>query len=78
MDEEYRAAFSLLNRVYDQAVLAVSNHRRWPTQPPKRFAEFEDIDMQACLADLERIAPNRAQRQKKTILHWVIYWHYLR
>ncbi len=77
-DEEYQAAFSLLNWVYDQAVLAVSSHRRGPTQPPKRFAEFEDIDVQACLANLERIAPNRAQRQKKTILHWVIYWHYLR
>lgn len=77
-EEEYRTAFSLLSRVYDQAMLAVKRHRRPPMTPPNHFAAFEDIDVQICLVELDRIAPNAAQRQKKTILHWVIYWHYLR
>ena len=43
-----------------------------------RFAEFEDIDFDACLAELEAIEPGVATEQKRAILTWVIYWHYLK
>ena len=76
--EEYRAAFDFLCRVYDRAVEAI---RRHPAERPgktSRFAEFEDIDFDACLGELEEIQPGVATKQKREILTWVIYWHYLR
>jgi hypothetical protein len=75
---EYRRVFDLLCRVYDRAVEAI---RRHPAQRPEKqgqFAESEDIDFDACMVELEAIEPGVATKQKREILTWVIYWHYLK
>jgi hypothetical protein len=77
-DEEYRAAFDMLSQVYDRAVDAIRRH--WVHRPEKksRFSEFEDIDHDACMRELETIEPGVAIREKWQILNWVIFWHYLK
>jgi hypothetical protein len=76
--EQYRACFGLLCGVYDRAVSAIGRHRARRPGKRSRFAEPEDIDASACLAELEEIEPGVAARQKEEILGWVIYWHHLR
>ncbi len=74
--EEYRALFELLCRVYDRAVEAIRRHPAERTGKRSRYAEYEDIDHEACMAELERIEPGVAVSEKRAILSWVIYWHY--
>ena len=76
--EEYRAVFDLLVRVYDWAVEAIQRHPAERPGKTSRFAKFKDIDFDACMIELEEIEPNVASEQKRDILHWVIYWHYLK
>ena len=75
---EYRATFGLLCRVYDRAVAAVQRHRAVEPASQSRIAAYEDIDFDACMGELETIAPGAAREAKRAILSWVIYWHYLR
>jgi hypothetical protein len=76
--EEYRAALDLLCRAYDRAVEAIRDHPVDRPQEGGRFAEFGDIDFDACLAELEAIGPGVAAAQKRAILTWVIFWHSLK
>src|SRR3954464_4546140 len=66
--EEYRAVFDLLCRVYDRAVEAIRRHPAH--RPGKRgpYAEYEDIDYGACLAELVQIEPGVAVPEKRAIL----------
>jgi hypothetical protein len=77
-EEDRRTLLDLLCRVYDRAVEAIQRHRAERPGKVRRFAEFEDIDFNACLAELEAIEPGVATEQKRAILTWVIYWHYLK
>ena len=76
--EQYRFWLDLLCRVYDRALSAIERHRVRAAARRSRLAHPDDIDHQACLAELDEIAPGLAKRQKEKILSWVIYWHYLR
>jgi len=42
-----------------------------------RFAEFEDIDYEACLSEMEQLRPGYAHREKAIILSWSILYYYL-
>jgi hypothetical protein len=75
-EEDRRTALELLCRAYDRAVEAIQIHRAERPGKLSRFAEFEDIDFDACLAELEASEPGVATEQKRYILTWVIYWHY--
>jgi hypothetical protein len=75
---ESRAAFNLLSRVYDLAAEAIQRHPAERPEKQGQFAEFEDIDFGACMVELEAIEPGVATKQKREILTWVIYWHYLK
>ena len=77
-EEDRRTALEMLCRAYDRAVEAIQRHRAERPGKVSRFAEFEDIDFDACLAELEAIGPGVATEQKRTILTWVIFWHYLK
>ncbi len=74
-EEDRRTALELLCRAYDRAVEAIREHCVERPGKRSRFAEFEDIDFDACLAELEAIGPGVAEVQKRAILNWVIYWH---
>ncbi len=77
-EEERRAALDLMCRLYDRAVEAIDIHRAGRPGDRSRHAEFEDIEFDACLEELEAIRPGVATGQKRAILNWVIYWHYLK
>jgi|GEM_PF-2454411 len=76
--ERYRTVLRLLGDVHDRAVEAIGQHRIRRSDKRSRFAEVEDIDTAACLAELDELAPGFAVPQKRVILMRVIYWHYLR
>jgi hypothetical protein len=76
--DEYRAVFDSLCRVYDQAVEAIRRHPAERPEKQGRFAEFEDIDFDACMVELEAIGPGMATKQNREILTWVIFWHHLK
>jgi hypothetical protein len=76
--EEYRTVLDLLCRAYDRAVEAIREHRVDRPEEAGRLAEFEDIDFDACLAELEAIGPGVAPSERRAILTWVIFWHYLK
>ncbi len=76
--EEDRALFDLLCRVYDRAVEAICRHPADRTGRRSRYAAYEDIDHEACMAELEQIEPGVAVAGKRAILSWVIFWHYLK
>ncbi len=76
--EDCRAAFEVLCAVYDRAVVAI---RRHPAKCPvgkTKYARPEDIDFEACMRELEDIEPGSAMNEKRGILNWVIFWHYLK
>jgi len=75
--ERYRTVLGLLCAVHGRAVGAIAKHRL-PPAGNRRYAELEDIDLDACMAELEGIAPGFAVPQKRVILMRVIYWHHLR
>ncbi len=77
-EEEYRAVLDLFCRVYDRAVDAIRRHRAGLPGEGNCLAAYEDIDFDACLAELETIGPGVATEQKASILNWVIFWHYLK
>src|SRR4051794_37504518 len=76
--DEYRAVFDLLCRVYDLAAEAIQRHPAERPEMEGRFAEFEDIDFDACMVELEAIEPGVVTKQKREILTWVIFWNYLK
>jgi len=76
--EEYQAVFDLLSGVYDRAVEAIQKHPAKRPAKRSQFAEFEDIDFDACMTELETIEPGVATKEKKALLQWVIFWHYLK
>jgi hypothetical protein len=76
--DECRAVFALLDRVYDRTVEAIRQHPAERPEKEGRFAEFEDIDFDACMVELEAIEPGVATKQKREILTWVIFWNYLK
>jgi hypothetical protein len=71
-------AFDLFCRVHDVAVAAVREHPRPRRTARSRYAEFEDIDFEGCLARVDTIAPGSALPQKRGMLTMVIYWYYLK
>ena len=73
----YAGAFDQFCRVYDTAVASIEVHR---TERDKHnyYAEAEDIDFDRCMQDLERHLPGYGKEIKARILHWVIFWHYLK
>ena len=75
---EYRAAFDFLVEVYDRAVAAIARHPAHRPEKTSRFAEPEDIDFAACMAELDAIEPGLAAGEKARILNWCIFWHYLK
>jgi hypothetical protein len=76
--EEYQAVFDVLCRVYDRAVAAIPRHPAHRAGKTTRLAEFEDIDYAACLEELDELEPGLAGREKRWILNWCIFWHYLK
>jgi hypothetical protein len=76
--DEYLAVFDSLCQVYDRAVDAIRQHPAERPEKEGQFAEFEDIDCDVCMGDLEAIEPGVATKQKQEILIWVIFWHYLK
>src|SRR4051794_20770875 len=76
--DESRAVFDLLCRVYDLAAEAIQRHPAERPEKQGQFAEFEDIDFDACMVELEAIEPGVATKQKREILTWVIFWNYLK
>ena len=68
----------MLCSVYDRAVEAIQRHRVNRPKKKGEYSEFEDIDYDACMTELEEIAPGEALKQKRGILNWVIFWHYLK
>jgi hypothetical protein len=75
---ECRVVFDLMCRVYDLAAEAIQRHPAERPDKQGQFAEFEDIDFGACMVELKAIEPGVATKQKREILTWVIYWHYLK
>lgn len=76
--DEYRSALEFLLAVYARAVAAIVRHPAHRPDKTSRFAEPEDIDFDACLAELDEIEPGLARREKGWILNWCIFWHYLK
>ncbi len=76
--EEYLAVFDLLCGVYDRAAEAIDRHRTVRPEKKSRYSEPEDIDFDACMRELDEIAPGEALGHKGQILNWVIFWHYLK
>jgi hypothetical protein len=74
--EECREAFDALCKVYDRAVDVLPGHTASP--PGARFAALTDVDFDACMREINAIAPGEAMLQKGQILNWVIFWHYLK
>ncbi len=77
-EDEYRVVLDLLCQVYDRAVEAIQIHRVERPEKTSRYAQIEDIDHNACMAELETIEPGVATMPKWHILNWVIFWHYLK
>ncbi len=75
---EYQAVFKFLRTVYDRAVAAIPRHPAHRPEKTSKFAEADDIDFYACLAELDEIEPGLAAREKGWILNWCIFWHYLK
>ncbi len=75
---EYLAVFEFLVRVYDRAVEAIPRHLVFRPEKTSIFAESEDIDFYACMAELDEIEPGLAAREKGWILNWCVFWHYLK
>lgn len=76
--DEYLAVFGFLGRVYDRALEAIPRHLAYRPDKTSIFAEAEDIDFDACMAELDEIEPGLAAREKGWILNWCIFWHYLK
>jgi len=76
--DEYRAAFEFLVAVYDRAVDAIPRHPAHRPEKKTDVAEFEDINYAACMKELDGIEPGLAEREKRWILNWCIFWHYLK
>jgi hypothetical protein len=76
--EQYQALFDILCRVYDVAVAAISRHRRVTQKKRGEYADAADIDSEACMKEMDAIAPGYAMTAKSNILAWVIDWYYLR
>ena len=74
---DYETAFDRYCAVYDLAVKAItmfpSDH-----ESGSRYAQFEDIDFGRCLAHMDQVLPGQGTDIKVQILHWVIFWHYLK
>jgi hypothetical protein len=75
---DLQEAFDLLASVYDRAVDAVRRHQVVRSHDVHRFSAFEDIDFDACMAELDELEPGVAAREKSDVLSWVILWHYLK
>jgi uncharacterized protein (TIGR02996 family) len=75
---QYQALFDILCRVYDVAVAAISRHRLVTRKKRGEYAEAADIDSEACMKEMDAIAPGYAMAAKSNILAWVIDWYYLR
>jgi hypothetical protein len=76
--DEYRTVFEFLLTVYDRAVAAIPRRLAHRPEKTSKFAEIEDIDFDACMAELNEIEPGLASREKGWILNWCIFWHYLK
>jgi hypothetical protein len=75
---EYLAVFEFLTTVYDRAVAAIPRHPAHRPDKTTNLAETEDIDHDACMAELDEIEPGLAAREKVWVLNWCIFWHYLK
>jgi len=66
-EDKYENALDFLCRLYDEAVEAIARH---PAKRVKqgRYAEFKDIDFEACMADLDIVEPGYALGAKREIL----------
>jgi hypothetical protein len=73
-----QAKLDALAVVHDRAVDAVPRHvrrRRFKLLP---FSTRRDIDLSACLAELNAVAPNVPEPIKREMLGWVVHWHWER
>ena len=73
---EYLAVFAFFLAVYDRAVEVIPRHLAHRPDKATNLAEFEDIDFDACMANLNEIEPGLAAREKGWILNWCIFWHH--
>jgi hypothetical protein len=76
--DQYRAVFDVLCRVYTRAVEAIPRYHSPRPNEGSQFSQFEDIDFDECMKELDEIAPGEAMNCKQQILNWVIFWHYLK
>lgn len=73
----YETAFDYFCDIYDLAVVAIALFPA-ATEKSSIYAEFEDIDFDACLDYLQQMLPEYSADIKAQILKWVIFWHYLK
>ena len=38
----------------------------------------DGLDAEACLRELDRVAPDLSDEAKRSVLDWVLHWDYLR
>jgi len=76
-DYEYKDAIDFLCSIYDNVADIV---KHYPVDQTKQglYAKYEDIDFALCMKNLDKLRPGYAFEQKRGILGWAIYWHYLR
>ena len=74
----YQTTFDSFCELYDKAVDAIERHPAARPDKKSIYAEFEDVDFEACMRELDMIHPGSALAEKKEILNWVIFWHYLK
>lgn len=75
--EGVEAALDAFVRMHQIARQAVPRHVRDRPDKGSRYAEFEDIDFDGCLGELDRIHPGWAMKQKGAIVSWCILYDYL-
>jgi hypothetical protein len=74
-----REAFEITCRVYDAAVALLSDRRYIKkANPASIYAEFEDVDFKACVAELRKAEPAAGDKIYGAILSWAILWFYLK
>lgn len=74
-DAQYVKAVNLLCIVWDRAKDAIWRNRL----PPKgKYADFSDINFDACMKELDDLPPRNRRKVKAGILGFAIFWCYLK
>jgi len=75
---EREAALDLFCEAYRIARDAVPRHVLDRPDKTSRYAEADDIDFEALLAEVDQVRPGWAMKQKKIVASWAILYCYLK